>query len=105
MGFALCYPSIHGMEALQVLAAQRVAEVAERGWRAVKREAMRQVFAFLRRHLLMTLAGLVLIAVVVVLWLFSAPIPQRDPPGGGVPLGRSPMGGDPRKGPPGGGRP
>jgi hypothetical protein len=30
MGVALCYPSIHGMEALQALAARRVAEAAER---------------------------------------------------------------------------
>jgi hypothetical protein len=29
MGVALCYPSIHGMAALQALAAQRVAEAAE----------------------------------------------------------------------------
>jgi hypothetical protein len=30
MGFALCYPSIHGMEAWQALATQRVAEAVER---------------------------------------------------------------------------
>ena len=29
MGFALCHPSIHGMEALQALATQRVAEATE----------------------------------------------------------------------------
>jgi hypothetical protein len=29
MGFTLCYPSIHGMAALQALATQRVAEAAE----------------------------------------------------------------------------
>jgi hypothetical protein len=29
MGFALCYPSIHGMEAWQALAARRVAEVSD----------------------------------------------------------------------------
>ena len=66
---------------------------------------MRRVSAFLRRQLPMMLAVLALIAVVVVLWLFSTPIAQRDPPGGGVPLGRSPGGGDPRGGPLGGGRP
>jgi hypothetical protein len=62
---------------------------------------MRRVSVFLRRHLPMILAVLVLLAIVVVLWIFSAPIAQRGPPGGGVPLGRSPMGGDPRRGPPG----
>jgi hypothetical protein len=63
---------------------------------------MRRALAFLRRHLPMMLAVLALMAVVVVLWLFSAPIAQRDPPGGGVPLGRSPEGGNPRGGPLGG---
>ena len=66
---------------------------------------MRRVSAFLRRHLPMMLAVLALIAVMVVLWIFSAPIAQRDPPGGGVPLGRSPGRGDPRRGPLGEGRP
>jgi hypothetical protein len=55
---------------------------------------MRRVSAFLRRQLPMILAVLALIAAVVVLWIFSTPIAQRDPPGGGVPLGRSPGGAD-----------
>jgi hypothetical protein len=37
---------------------------------------MRRALAFLRRHLLMTLGGLTLLAVVGGLWLFSAPIAQ-----------------------------
>jgi hypothetical protein len=41
---------------------------------------------------LMMLGALILLAVVVLLWMFSAPIAQRDPPGGGIPLGRSPGG-------------
>jgi hypothetical protein len=61
---------------------------------------MRRLSAVLRRHLPMMLAVLALIAVVVVLWIFSTPIAQRDPPGGGVPLGRSPEGGGPLRPPP-----
>jgi hypothetical protein len=38
------------------------------------REAMRQVSVFLRRHLPVMLGALVLLAVVVVVWIFSAPI-------------------------------
>ena len=60
---------------------------------------MRRVSAFLRRQLPMMLAVLALIAVVVVLWIFSTPIAQRDPPGGGVPLGHSPGGGRPSERP------
>jgi hypothetical protein len=40
----------------------------------------------------MMLGALIVLAVVVVLWIFSAPIAQRDPPGGDVPLGHSPGG-------------
>ena len=35
---------------------------------------MRRVLAFLRRHLLITLGALIVLAVVVALWIFSAPI-------------------------------
>ena len=37
---------------------------------------MRQVSVFLRRHLPATLGALVLLAVVVILWIFSTPIAQ-----------------------------
>jgi hypothetical protein len=53
---------------------------------------MRRALAFLRRHLPMMLAVLALMAVVVVLWLFSTLIAQRDPPGRGDPRG-APLGG------------